>query len=385
MQRAIVYMDMQNFFIECERLLDTSLCGIPLVIAGGRDRGTVVACSKEAYRFGVRIAMPIGYAFKLCPQARLLKGDYENYTKKSHELSEIIKDSTPLYEKASIQSFYLDVSGMDRFFGCFDWTKELSANLLKHSGLHLSWALSVNKTVSKIGTIGSHYSNPTCISSGSEKAFLNPQPIKRLPQIGNASFQLFSRIGIRSIGNIAEMPPLVVQKMLGSKGKTVWQRANGIDKNPVEPYLEKKELSEQYDFEKDCIDLVEIRAKLIEMIERLAFKLRTSQLVTSKIILKVKYNNLDTETKSLRIAYTSLDHILKKQILGLFTKLYHRRMRLVRVGIRLSDLVQGAHQIDLFDDTKEHLSLYAAMDNIRKRYGIKAIGTSAAMYNKSLV
>lgn len=380
MERAIVYMDMQNFLIECERLFDSSLIGVPLIIGGGRDRGTVVACSKEASKYGVRISMPTAYAFKLCPQARLLKGDYENYTKKSLELSEIIKDKTPLYEKASIQSFYLDISGMDRFFGCFDWTKELSQSLSKHSGLNPSWALSVNKTVSKIGAIGTHPTRPRNIAANDIQPFLNPLPIQRLPQIGDTTFQLFSRVGIRSIGKIAEMPPLVVQKMVGSRGKTIWQRANGIDKNPVEPYLEKKEISEEYDFERDCIDLREISGKLMGITERLAFKLRASGLLTSQIIIKVKYNNLDTETKKIKIAYTSLDHILKKQVYGLFNKLYHRRMRLVRVGIRLCDLVPGSHQIDLFDDTKEHISLYNAMDRIRNRYGVKAIGTSCALY-----
>ena len=379
MERAIVYMDMRNFFVECERLFDSSLKGIPLLIGGGRDRGTVVACSREAQKFGVRTSMPTAFALKLCPQARLLKGDYENYTKKSREVSEIIKNRTPLYERASIQSFYLDISGMDRFFGCFDWTKELSRNLYRHSGLDPSWALSVNKTVSKIGAVGTYPGHPMNIAPGAVRPFLDPLPIRRLPQIGDATFQLFSRIGIRSIGKVAEMPPLVVQKMVGARGRTIWQRANGIDRDPVEPYSEKKEISGEHDFERDRIDLSAIHGTLLGLVERSAFRLRTEGLLTSKVIVKVKYNNLDTDTKQMKIAYTSLDHILKRQVLALFTKLYHRRMRLVRVGIRFSDLVPGSHQIDLFDDTHEHLSLYAAMDKIRDRYGADAVGTSCAL------
>lgn len=378
MERAIVYMDMQNFFIECERLFDSSLKSVPLIIGGGRDRGTVVACSREAHKFGVRTSMPTAFAFKLCPQAKLLKGDYENYIKKSQEVSEIIKDRTPLYERASLQSFYLDISGMDRFFGCFDWTKELSKNVFEHSGLNPSWALSVNKTVSRIGAVGTYPMRPKNIGSDEVRPFLDPLPIQRLPQLGDTTFQLFSRIGIRSIGKIAEMPPLVVQKMVGIKGKTLWQRANGIDRDPVEPYSEKKEISEEFDFERDCIDLSQISGTLMGIVERSAFKLRADGLLTSVVIVKVKYNNLDTETKQLRIAYTSMDHILKKEVLSLFTKLYHRRMRLVRIGVRFSGLVPGSHQVDLFEDTQEHLSLYTAMDRIRNRYGVKAIGTSCA-------
>ena len=378
MERAIVYMDMQNFFVECERLFDSSLKLAPLIIGGGRDRGTVVACSREAYKFGVRTSMPTAFALRLCPQAKLLKGDYDNYAQKSQEVSEIIKDRAPLCERASLQSFYLDISGMDRFFGCFNWTKELSQNVFEHSGLNPSWALSVNKTVSRIGAAGTYPLRPRNIGPDEVKPFLHPLPIQRLPQIGDTTFQLFSRIGIRSIGKIAEMPPMVVQKMVGGRGKTIWQRANGIDKDPVEPYAEKKEIYEEFDFDGDCIDLRHISGTLMGMVERLAFKLRADGFLTSIVIVKVKYNNLDTETKQVRISYTALDHILKKQVLTLFTKLYHRRMRLVRIGVRFSGLVPGSHQIDLFEDTQEHLSLYTAMDRIRKRYGVKAIGTSCA-------
>lgn len=379
MDRAIVYLDMMNFFIECERLYNSSLRGVPLIIGGLRDRGSVIACSSEASRFGVRPAMSIGYAFKLCPQARLLKGDYENYTKKSLELSEIIKEKTPSYEKSSIQSFYLDVSGMDKFYGCFNWTTELSSFIQEHSGLNPRWALSVNKTVSKIGAETCRPLQPINIEDKYVRPFLNPLPIQRLPQIGDKTFQLFSRIGIREIGKIAEMPPITVQKMVGKRGKVIWQRANGIDKDPVEPFTEKKELSMEHNFESDSINLAQIQGKLIEMTELLSFQLRKQGMLSSKVVVKVKYNNLDTETKQLRIAYTSLDHLLKKPVLELFVKLYHRRMRLVKVGVKFTELVAGSHQVDLFEDTKEKLSLYQAMDHIRNRYGSKAIGTSAIL------
>lgn len=380
MERAIVHMNLPNFFIACERLCDSSLKDVPLIISGGRDRGSVAACSSEAFRFGVRISMPTHFAIKLCPNAKLLKGDYDLYTAKSKEITEIINDKAPVVEKSSIQSFYLDVTGMDRFFGCFDWTKELSSKVLHESGLIPSWALSVNKTVSRIGAGETVPEIPMNIGPEMVRPFLNPLPVQRLPLIGDITFQLFSRIGIRSIGKVAEMPATVLQKMLGNRGSVIWQRANGIDRDPVEPYSEKKAIFLEYDFERDCIDLGTIQGVLMGMVERLAFRLRADHLLTSKVIVKVKYNNLDTETKQAKIAYTSLDHILKKEVLLLFNKLYHRRMRLVRVGVRLSELVPGAHQIDLFEDTGEMLSLYAALDTIRLKYGIKSVGTSTAFY-----
>ena len=381
MDRAIVHMDLHDYYIECERLSNPSLIGRPIVIGGGTDRGTVAACSREAARYGVRPAMPIAYALKLCPDATLLKGDHGAYSNKSKELTEIIREHAPVVEKSSIHSFYLDITGMDRFFGCYDWTKELSDHIFHESGLEPSWALSVNKTVSKIGSVGTSPRAPRNIGAAHVRQFLDPLPIQRLPNIGDTTFQLLSRIGIRQIGKISEMPPLVLRKMLGKRGETIWQRANGIDLEPVQPYSEKKEIYMEHDFPMDCIDIAAIRGQLMAMVEQSAFRLRQDNLVTAKVIVKVKYNNLDTETKQSRLSYTSLDHILKKEVQQLFSKLYHRRMRLVKVGIRFSDIVPGSHQIDLFEDTGEILSLYNAMDTIRKKYGNHAVGTPSAFQN----
>ena len=137
MERAIVHMDMHDFYIACEILANSYLQGMPLIIGGGTNRGTVAACSKEAARFGVRVSMPTSYALKLCPNATVLKGDYGSYSNKSKELTDIIKEHAPVVEKSSIHSFYLDITGMDRFFGCYDWTKQLSAQILKTPGLIL--------------------------------------------------------------------------------------------------------------------------------------------------------------------------------------------------------------------------------------------------------
>lgn len=381
MERAIVHIDMHDYYIACERLANSSLEGLPLIIGGGTNRGTVAACSKEAARFGIRVSMPTSYALKLCPNATVLKGDHGSYANKSKELTEIISEHAPVVEKSSIHSFYLDITGMDRFFGCYDWTKELAFQISKMSGLDPSWALSVNKTVSKIGAVGTSPRMPRLLEQDKVQNFLNPLPIRRLPNIGDTTFQLLSRIGIRQIGSVSEMPPMVLQKMLGKRGNIIWQHANGIDREPVKPYSEKKAVHMDHDFEMDCIDIQVIKAQLMAMVEQLAFKLRQDELVTAKVIVKVKYNNLDTETKQSRIPYTSLDHILKKEVMLLFFKLYHRRMRLLKVGVRLSDIVSGSHQINLFEDTGEILSLYNALDSIRNKYGVNAVGTSAAFQN----
>ena len=381
MKRAIVHMDMHEFYIACERLANSSLHGKPLIIGGGTDRGAVAACSREAARFGVRVSMPTAYALKLCPDAMVLKGDYGSYSNKSKELTDIIREHAPVVEKSSIHSFYLDITGMDRFFGCYDWTKELAVQISRNSGLEPSWALSINKIVSKIGAVDSTPRMPRFLVQDKVQNFLNPLPIQRLPKIGDTTYQLLSRIGIRQIGKVSEMPPMVLQKMLGKRGTTIWQHANGIDRDPVKPYSEKKAVYMEHDFEMDCIDLGTIKTQLMAMVEQLSFKLRQDKLVTAKVIVKVKYNNLDTETKQSRIAYTSLEHILKKEVMLLFFKLYHRRMRLIKIGVRFSDIVSGSHQINLFEDTEELLSLYHALDAIRNKFGVNAVGTSSAFPN----
>lgn len=386
MSRAIVHMDLDTFFVSCERLLNPKLIGIPLVIGGNSDRGVVSSCSYEARKFGVRSAMPIKYALRLCPQATVIKGDMEYYSNKSHEVTSIIEEITPVVEKASIDEFYLDLTGMDRFFGCYQWTSELSSKIFKESGLPISFALSVNKTVSKIGTGEAKPLGKLEIIETHVKPFLNPLPIQKIPMLGEVTFQLLSRIGIRNIQTLSEMPVEVLQQMIGKNGVEIWKKANGIDHNPVEPYTERKSISTEHTFDKDTIDIASIKSLISGMIEKLSYQLRTESFLTSTVIVKIRYTNFDTETKQLKIPYTSFDHILTKTAVELFEKLYIRRMRLRLIGIRFTGLVRGTYQINMFEDTTEMLSLYQAIDKIKNRFGADAVsrcsGTIIKQKNK---
>ena len=372
MARAIVHLDMNTFFVSCERLTNSQLEGIPLIIGGG-DRGVVASCSYEARHFGVRSAMPINMALKLCPQAKVLKGDMELYSKLSHNITEIIQEKAPIVEKASIDEFYLDITGMDKFYGSYKWTEELAKKITKETGLPLTFALSVNKTVSKIGTGEGKQKQNLEIPEHLVKPFLNPLSIKKIPMVGDVTFQLLSRIGIRTIQTLSEMPAEVLQQMIGKNGVEIWKKANGIDNNPVEPYTERKSIATEHTFVQDTIDMVKLKTILIGMVEKLAFQLRKEQWLTSTVVVKIRYANFDTETKQSKIAYTSADHMLTKIVLELFEKLFQRRMRLRLIGIRFSGLVRGTYQINLFEDTEEMLSLYEAMDKMKSRYGFDAV------------
>jgi DNA polymerase-4 len=372
MARAIVHLDMNTFFVSCERITNSQLEGIPLIIGGG-DRGVVASCSYEARRFGVRSAMPINMALKLCPQAKVMKGDMELYTKFSHTITEIIQEKAPVVEKASIDEFYLDITGMDKFYGSYKWTDELARTITKETGLPLTFALSVNKTVSKIGTGEGKQKQNLEIPEHLVRAFLNPLSIQKIPMVGDVTFRLLSRIGIRTIQTLSEMPAEVLQQMIGKNGVDIWKKANGIDNNPVEPYTERKSISTEHTFSQDTIDLIKLKSILMGMVEKLAFQLRSEQWLTSTIVVKIRYANFDTETKQCKIAYTSADHLLTKNVIELFDKLYQRRMRLRLIGIRFSGLVRGTYQIDLFEDTQEMLALYEAMDKMKIRYGFDAV------------
>lgn len=372
MERAIVHLDLDSFFVSCERLTNRQLTGIPLIIGGG-DRGVVASCSYEARAFGVRSAMPIRMAMRLCPQAKIIKGDMELYSKMSAEVTEIIAEKAPVMEKASIDEFYLDLTGMDRFFSTNQWAAELVTTIKKETHLPLSYALSVNKTVSKMGTNEAKPAGALVIPEREVRPFLNPLSIRKIPMLGQATYDSLARLGIRTIETLSNMPSDILFQLLGKNGLDIWKKANGIDYTPVEPYRERKSISVEHTFAQDTIDLTLLRTTLLGMVERLAFQLRSEGWLTSIVSVKIRYTNFDTETKQCKIAYTSADHLLNAQVLDLFEKHYQRRMRLRLIGINFSGLVRGNYQINLFEDSQEIMALYEAMDQIKKQYGIQAV------------
>jgi DNA polymerase IV len=378
MSRAIVHMDLDTFFVSCVRLDNPQLNGIPLIVGGG-ERGVVASCSYEARYFGVRSAMPIRMAMQLCPQAKIVKGDMELFSKKSHEVTQIIEENAPIVEKSSIDEFYLDITGMDKFYGCYKWTNELIQTITKETGLPISFALSVNKTVSKIATGEGKPKGNLEIPQNLVKPFLNPLSIRKIPMVGEVTFNLLSRLGIRNIEKLSETPAEVLQSMIGKNGLELWKKANGIDNNPVEPYTERKSLSTEHTYLQDTIDIKKIESLILSMIEKLCFQARSEQWLISTVAVKIRYANFDTENLQKKVAYTSCDHILGKRALELFNKLYNRRMRIRLVGVTFTGLVRGTYQINMFEDTEEMVALYQALDKMKKRYGFEAVGRANAI------
>ncbi len=377
MDRAVVHMDLDTFFVSCVRLQNSALEGVPVIVGGG-DRGVVASCSYEARRFGVHSAMPLKMALRLCPEAKVVKGDYDMFVKYSHTVSEIIRERVPVMEKASIDEFYLDLSGMDRFFGCYKWTDELATAVTKETGLPVSFALSTNKTVSKMGTGEAKPLGRLEIGEKQVRPFLDPLSVRKIPMVGDATFRLLSRIGVRTIRTLSEMPVEALQSLIGKNGSDLWKKANGIDETPVVPYTERKSISKEHTFHEDTIDVDDISSLIAGMVEQLAFKLRRDKLLTSVIVVKIRYANFDTETRQCRIPYTSADHTLLENAHQLFGKLYQRRMRVRLIGVKFTGLVHGCHQMNLFEDTEKLMNLYQTMDKLRARYGDTAVARASA-------
>lgn len=383
-ERAIVHMDLDTFFVSCERLLDSRLMGKPVLIGGTSDRGVVASCSYEARTFGIHSAMPMRMAKQLCPEAIILRGNSGVYTKFSKEVTEVIKESVPLYEKTSVDEFYIDLTGMDKFFGCHKLASELRQRIIKETGLPISFGLSINKTVSKVATGEAKPNNQIQIQSGEEKPFLAPLSVRKIPMVGEVTYKSLCDLGIKRIQTVQQMPLKLMHRVLGKNGISIWKKANGIDNSPVVQYHERKSISTERTFDKDTTDIHKLRSIIIAMAENLAYQLRRGHKLTACITFKIRYSDFQTYTQQKRIAYSALDTSIIPVVLDLFNKLYNRRLLVRLVGVKFSHLVQGGHQIDFFQDDEKLINLSQAIDKMRERYGDRAVISASGMEAKSI-
>ncbi|MBO3117972.1 DNA polymerase IV [Winogradskyella sp. DF17] len=384
MNRSIVHMDLDTFFVSCERRLDSRLKGKPILIGGTSDRGVVASCSYEARKFGVHSAMPMRMAKQLCPEAIVLRGNSGVYTKFSNEVTDIIKESVPTYEKSSVDEFYIDLTGMDKFFGCNKLASELRQKIIRETHLPISFGLSINKTVSKIATGEAKPNNEIRVQTGNEKPFLAPLSVKKIPMVGKVTYKSLCDLGVKRIKTIQDMPMELMHKVLGKNGLVIWKKANGIDNSPVIQYHERKSISTERTFGQDTTNMHKLKGLVIAMAENLAYQLRRGNKLTACITFKIRYSDFQTYTQQQRIAYTAMDHNIISVVLDLFNKLYNRRLLVRLIGVRFSHLVEGGHQINLFEDNEMHLNLCKAIDKMRERYGDRAVISAAGMEAKTI-
>jgi DNA polymerase-4 len=217
MERTVVHMDLDSFFVSVSRLQNSALIGKPVLVGGSSDRGVVASCSYEARQFGIHSAMPMKLARRLCPEALIIRGDYESYSNYSSIITEMIGEQVPVYEKSSIDEFYLDLSGMDKFFGCYKWATELRQKIQKETGLPISFGLSVNKTVSKVATGEAKPNGQMQINFGNEKQFLSPLSVSKIPMVGEKTAHLLRSMGRGKNKNLAGNAGGINGKCIGRK------------------------------------------------------------------------------------------------------------------------------------------------------------------------
>lgn len=384
MDKSIVHMDLDSFFVSCERLVDQRLNNRPVLIGGTSDRGVVASCSYEAREYGIHSAMPMKTARMLCPDAVVIRGDSGLYSKFSDMVTEIVKERSPLFEKSSIDEFYVDVSGMDKFFGTLQWARELREKIIRETRLPISFGLSTSKTVAKVGTNEAKPNNFMEIIRGREIPFMAPLSIKKIPMVGTQTYRLLRSMGIEKVKTVQQMPMELMDRVLGKNGVVIWKKAQGIDNTPVVAWQERKSISLERTFEKDTTDVTKLKSLVVAMAENLAYQLRNGNKLTSCVTVKIRYSDFQTHSKQKRIPYTSLDHTLIQVAMDLFNSLYERRILIRLIGVKFSHLTGGTYQFRLFEDNQEMVHLYYAMDRMRNRFGQDAVKRAVAMGSKGI-
>lgn len=368
-ERQIAHLDLDAFFVSVECLRNSKLRGKPLIVGGSGDRGVVSSCSYEARRFGIHSAMPVKLARRLCPDILVIRGDMECYSYFSRMVTEIIQDTVPLFEKSSIDEFYIDMTGLERYFGSNLFITGLRRKIMRESGLPVSYGLASNKLVSKVATNEIKPNGQIQIPFGTEKQFLSPLAVNKIPGIGSKTSALLCQMGVETVKLLSEIPMEMLQHLLGKPGTELWRKANGIDETPVIPYQEQKSISTEQTFQQDSIDLEFLRSTLTRMTEKIAFELRSQQKLTGCVTVKIRYSNFDTVTRQKSIAYSNADHFLIQTARDLFEVLYNRRLRVRLIGIRFTHLIAGHYQIKLYEDNEEMIRLYQAIDSVKQRFG----------------
>jgi DNA polymerase-4 len=367
-QRIIAHFDLDSFFVSVEVVNNPALKGLP-VIVGGKERGVVAACSYEARKFGIHSAMPSKKAFQLCPQAIVISGNYSEYSKYSRWVTEIIASKAPLFEKASVDEFYLDLTGMDKFFNPLQWTIDLRQQIIKETGLPISFGLASNKMLAKIATNAAKPNGYLQIPFGKEKEFLAPLSVDKIPGVGDQTYEVLKSMGIKTIGDVSLRTPEELEERLGKWGIDLWQKSNGIHTREVTQYHEAKSISSENTFNENTTDVKFLLSEVVRMTEKIAFELRQDGKVAGCVAIKLRYPDFETTTKQTTIPYTCADDEIIPVAKDLFKKSYRKGAAIRLLGVRLSELTNDAIQTNLFDDAASKSDLYKAIDDVKNKYG----------------
>lgn len=367
--RLIAHFDLDAFFVSVECLNDPSLKGKPLIVGGSRERGVVAACSYEARKYGVHSAMPMKTAMRLCPHATVVGGSRGEYSKYSRWVTEIISERAPIFEKASIDEFYLDLTGMDTYFQPFQWTVNLRQEVMDKTKLPISFGFASNKMVAKIATDEAKPNGYLQVPNGREKEFLAPLQVNKIPGVGEQTYQALLQMGIQTIGDLAAFRVKELEDRFGKYGLDLHHKAHGIHQGDVIPYHEAKSISTENTFEENTRDMNFLMSELVRMTEKIAYELRKENKMTGCLAVKLRYPDFETNSRQSTLPYTFCDDELILKAKELFHKLYQPGEPIRLLGIRLSELTDEALQTNLFDNMEKKTGLYKAIDQVKNRFG----------------
>lgn len=366
--RTIAHFDLDSFFVSVEVINNPILKGKP-VIVGGSDRGVVAACSYEARKFGIHSAMPSSKAKQLCPQVIFIKGNYQDYSRYSRWVTQIIAAKAPLFEKASIDEFYLDLSGMEKFFNPLQWTIDLRNEIISETKLPISFGLASNKMLAKMATNQAKPNGFLQIPAGKEKEFLAPMPVDNIPGVGEQTNLILRSMGINTIQQISETGIEILEQRLGKWGGDLWFKSQGIHNGIVAPYHEAKSISSENTFDENKTDLQFIKKELVRLTEKICFELRQDAKVAGCVSVKIRYPDFETTSRQTTIPYTCADDEVIPVVDSLFKKLYKKGQPIRLLGVRLSELTNDSVQTNIFSDTERKGELYKAIDQVKNRFG----------------
>ncbi len=373
----IAHFDLDSFFASVELIRDPSLKGKPVIVGGSAERGIVTTCTYEARKFGIHSAMPMKTAMRLCPHAIIVRGSYAEYGKYSRWVTQIIASKASLFEKASIDEFYIDLSGMDTFFNPLKWTIDLRSLITNETGLPISFGIAKNKMVAKMATNEAKPNGFLQVPNGKEKEFLGPLEVNKIPGVGDQTTEILVYNGFKYIRDIHNTTPEKMEKLFGKWGYELWNRAQGIHHSRMSAYHEAKSISTENTFEENITDVGRLMSEIVRMTEKIAFELRKDEKVCGCITVKIRYPDFETTSRQVSIPYTGADDEIIPVAKNLFHKLYKKGKPVRLLGVRLSDLSGDAVQTNLFQNIERKNVLYKAIDDVKNRFGKSSVGRAA--------
>jgi len=376
---------MDAFYASVEQRDRPALRGLPVIVgASPGGRGVVSAASYEARTFGVRSAMPLRIAGRLCPDGVFVPGDGEAYEKASDAVMALFFVRTPLVQPISLDEAFLDVTATEHLFGgAVQIAKDLKSEVRSQLGLVISVGVAANKLCAKIGSDLRKPDGLVIVPAGDEAAFLAPLELARLWGVGPKTRELLEGWGLRTIGDLAKTDVATLEARLGEHGRSIWERANGIDEGTVESYMAPKSVGHEHTFDRDTLDPTTVESTLLRLSEGVGKRLRAHELRGKTVTLKLRVAPFETRTRQRTLPSATDDDLtiyrVGRRLLrdALAEDKSGGRTSPVRlVGISLSGL-EAARQLGLFDHARV-TRLNAALDAVRAKFGDDALDRASA-------